>query len=608
MLEQAVTVARPVVPWSAGGGGGTPPAHGGGGPARRDDRHDPSAVDYVGPMSVVPVLGGAEHALGQACKELAAAERVPELLAALVTSVRDMVGADAAWLGLREGAELRLRAHSGLRRSEMSLSWRMPVDSGIGGHVALKRQSQVVRNFRRDPRRAGGVKSLVDQEGLRSGAVVPFGDQRECFGALYVAWYASDVFLPEWLPAVEMVARVGGQLYAALRRREAQDEALERAHDERDRLAGVLGLLGEISAVLVDDGDLDAAVRMLAMLVGGRVWIVDGPGNVIAGRASASAAVHEVELGGTPSVGRLRVDRPVPLTVRERDAVAQVGRLVTLELLRRRSAIATEMRIKTRILEDLLDGEVGDSRALRLQAAMIGVDLSVTRVVVAVAPPGAGETSDVGLEPAQFEAIERAIDAAFPASLVTSLGGAAVAFLVPAETDGDPRRELGNAVARTLDAQRGLDGMVVGVGCLCPALEDYARSVQEALLAPSYASAHPGCGRVLTTDDMGLYSLLGRSTDPHGLATIVSSALGPLLEADRESGSEYVKTLTAYFEHDRHHDRTAAALHVHVNTLRYRLDRVRALLGVDLRDTHSRFILELATRINGATGIGGTRS
>src|SRR5690606_13888795 len=159
---------------------------------------------------------------------------------------------------------------------------------------------------------------------------------------------------------------------------------------------------------------------------------------------------------------------------------------------------------------------VGDSRALRLQAAMIGVDLSVTRAVVAIAPPGAGDTSDAELAPAQFEAIERAIAAAFPASMVTSLGGAAVAFLVPPETDGDARRELGDAVARALDAQRGLDEMVVGVGCLCPALEDYARSVQEALLAPAYATAHPGCGRVLTTDDMGLYSLLGRSTDPHG--------------------------------------------------------------------------------------------
>jgi purine catabolism regulator len=39
-------------------------------------------------------------------------------------------------------------------------------------------------------------------------------------------------------------------------------------------------------------------------------------------------------------------------------------------------------------------------------------------------------------------------------------------------------------------------------------------------------------------------------------------------------------------------------LHVHVNTLRYRLGKIQELLGVDLHDVDARFVLELALRVH----------
>jgi DNA-binding PucR family transcriptional regulator len=56
-------------------------------------------------------------------------------------------------------------------------------------------------------------------------------------------------------------------------------------------------------------------------------------------------------------------------------------------------------------------------------------------------------------------------------------------------------------------------------------------------------------------------------------------------------------TLDAYLACDRHLERTAAALHVHVNTVRYRLGKVQENLGVDLHDVETRFLLELALRV-----------
>jgi DNA-binding PucR family transcriptional regulator len=83
---------------------------------------------------------------------------------------------------------------------------------------------------------------------------------------------------------------------------------------------------------------------------------------------------------------------------------------------------------------------------------------------------------------------------------------------------------------------------------------------------------------------------------------MVEQALGPLLESDAQSGSDYVRTLDAYLSCDRHLERTAAALHVHPNTVRYRITKAQEKLGVDLHDVEHRFLLELALRVQAALG------
>lgn len=60
--------------------------------------------------------------------------------------------------------------------------------------------------------------------------------------------------------------------------------------------------------------------------------------------------------------------------------------------------------------------------------------------------------------------------------------------------------------------------------------------------------------------------------------------LAPLHRAG-SFGDQVVEALRNYLSHDRNIPRTAAALHVHVNTLRYRLARFEVLTGRSLRDT-----------------------
>ena len=59
--------------------------------------------------------------------------------------------------------------------------------------------------------------------------------------------------------------------------------------------------------------------------------------------------------------------------------------------------------------------------------------------------------------------------------------------------------------------------------------------------------------------------------------------LGVLIEHDKLHRTDLVGTLRAYLACDGSWSRCAARLHLHVNTLRYRVDRIEALTGRDLR-------------------------
>ncbi|MEO5983242.1 MAG: helix-turn-helix domain-containing protein [Pedococcus sp.] len=72
--------------------------------------------------------------------------------------------------------------------------------------------------------------------------------------------------------------------------------------------------------------------------------------------------------------------------------------------------------------------------------------------------------------------------------------------------------------------------------------------------------------------------------------------LGPLavLAAhDRDHGSDHLRTLAAWLDHPGAPGRAARSIHVHPNTMRYRMNRLADLAGLDLEDPLTRLALRL---------------
>ncbi|MFI0923456.1 PucR family transcriptional regulator [Streptomyces sp. NPDC021012] len=97
--------------------------------------------------------------------------------------------------------------------------------------------------------------------------------------------------------------------------------------------------------------------------------------------------------------------------------------------------------------------------------------------------------------------------------------------------------------------------------------------------ARSTAPASAGVARLADLADLGTL-LAGIPADVREVYR--DTVLGPLLRAGKGSRTTLLDTLEVFLAHNCSWARTAEALHLHVNTVHYRIDRVEALTGRDL--------------------------
>ena len=134
--------------------------------------------------------------------------------------------------------------------------------------------------------------------------------------------------------------------------------------------------------------------------------------------------------------------------------------------------------------------------------------------------------------------------------------------------------------AVTAELLAGPGGTAVGASGLITSAGRAPDAAQEARWALGTAEAEQRA-LVRYGDETAL--LLPRSaTEAQALVTRI---LGPLLRSDAEHGTDHVRTLQVMLDHDRSWQQSAAALHIHKQTLGYRIRRIEQLTGRGLSRT-----------------------
>ena len=111
--------------------------------------------------------------------------------------------------------------------------------------------------------------------------------------------------------------------------------------------------------------------------------------------------------------------------------------------------------------------------------------------------------------------------------------------------------------------------------------------------------ALPGDGLLRVPEHLPTMIVLG---DEALAQTLVRRALGPFDGLGGVERERLLDTLDAWLAHQRHTPGIAAQLHVHPQTVRYRIAKLREVLGDALDSPEGRFELQLALRARGLPG------
>ncbi len=561
--------------------------------------------------------------------DLAGLRDLDAVLEAIVHRARQLLAADITYmtLGDEERGDTYMRVTDGSISARFQ-GLRLPLGRGLGGLVAQSGQPYVTADYFSDERfkHLDDIDKAVVEEGLVAILGVPMRLGTRVIGVLFAANRGARPFAREEVALLVSLANHAAvaidtarlleetrsaltELSAANAVIRAHSVSVERAAEAHDRMTALVLRGGGVS-------DVAAAVTDV---LGGSVRVLDATGRQIASvgpmpdpdpavleeaEAASRAEGRSVRrdgmwvaavVAGTERLGAL-VTRPGADLVDADQRILERAALVTaLLLLFDRTVAEAEGRVRGELLGDILtvpDSAGGgdawpasrptrDADALRQRARLLEIDLDAPQLLVS-AMVGAGHRERAASWAASFASTRRGLAVA---------RGDRVALMLP----GADASAGADRVSRDLAI---LLGTPVTVGESGPASgpDGIAAAYREADRCTDALISLGRAGQAASTTELGFVGLL--LSERRDTRHFVVDTIGPVIEYDERRGTALLATLEAYFGANGGASRAAEALHVHVNTVAQRLERIGQLIGDDWQRPERALEVQLALRLH----------
>jgi len=387
-----------------------------------------------------------------------------------------------------------------------------------------------------------------------------------------------------------------------------------------------LTALEAITDAVESGAGLPEVIRAAARALDASLVLIDRSGTVLAAAARSPADERSLVAGGSGvETLDLRVaDEPVgALRMRARSnadparpaLLRLVTTLVASEVERVRAPERASEQALSGFLRAIMARELSARDDIVARAEELGIDLEDGACVVVARAHSHVPTED-GWRQRVLAVADRGTRAV-ASRAVAALGerddrpGAEVVVLMPGADDALASRTA-EALARELQAALPGHTFAIGRSRVASDPNDLPRAASEALLAANVAEGDAE-RPVLAFEETGAYRLLlsAMSEDPGELQRFYAETVEPLVSYDDQYETDLVQTVEAFLDADGNVAGTAQRLFTHRHTIRYRLERVRELTGLDVGSTDGREKLSLglkAMRVLGIAHRGGPAS
>jgi PucR family transcriptional regulator, purine catabolism regulatory protein len=281
--------------------------------------------------------------------------------------------------------------------------------------------------------------------------------------------------------------------------------------------------------------------------------------------------------------------------------------IAALEMAHDRVRFETEVRLKGDFVDDVISGNEQAVDSLLRRGVFLGCDLRYGATVVLL---GIDEYDGLvvrkGLDQEEldhrlelfFTQCTRFITSTEPSSLVSLKSGRVVVF-VCGKSAQDPvaLKRLATSLQALGETAGGLS-VSVGIGAFTREATELDRGYKQALVALKVGRKLAGAGSQLSFENVGTYRILLDTfeRDPDEIRALYEETIGRVDHYDAANGTQLAQTLAVYFRNNENLTQTATDLHAHRHTIRYRLEKIAEINGLNVFETEHKERLGLGLK------------
>ncbi len=587
---------------------------------------------------LVTVTGTAASAVREAATLQAAAAEilrvrdVDQVLLSIIECTLGLLDADICGIFLREDDELVMRGCVGNHMVQTS-RLRMRRGQGLAGLVFSTGRPGRVDDYLTDGQISQDFMSLAASEQTLSALAVPMRSHGDLIGVLEVWRRRESVFTDDDVRRMEALATLATIAIDNARLHSAHEQSVAELRSAHQVLAAKLDILGRsatvqrslLATVLAGAGHPGIAKTLHAELGCPVVILADGslplavcppateleplretvrrhgrrPGEYALPEHPGRAVwIHPIILDGD-LYGQVcligdHADRDLLQAV-----IGQAAMACCLVESQQQTAIRARAQASEEVLWDLLEGPAEQRTAARSRAASLGIRLPAAMRVVHAWIENLTQTARP--EDQLRRQVLRCVREHAPRGqleLAAQRGDWIVGLTGLADAD-DVRALLETLSAAVAGRWPGLR-LRWAVSTSGHDVLELPRALNEARAAMD-AARRLGTAEACFYDELGVVRLLVGGHEDPDLKEFVAAVTQPLLDYDASHDGALLATLRAFFQAECSQRAAAERLFIHHKTLRYRLEQIRSLTGLDLSKHSDRVRADLALQLLEAT-------
>lgn len=549
-------------------------------------------------------------------KEVTSLAPLEHILFTSSSSLRKISRANIVMIALldQDGKKIAMKAAAGAQSGSL-VDFKQDMDSGITGLVAKYKKPFVVSDLENEKYLIDSLtKTLIEKEDIRSLMGAPLLVKDKLIGLIYLArkspYSSSDVH-------IKMLTYYCSQVAIAINNARLYANELRISELHRN-----------IFEVALDQG-YDSIVQKLAEFINQPIMLMDEYGHIICSifpskvkNKTHTEFEHHKEIYGKilSHTKRLLVETILefqhnhvfytvfPVDFHERTvaylvipksfddqydhidfmAIEQSKNILSLKISKERTSTEVELRLRQDFLYDLIHG-LESEEDLSRRGRHLNISLEEHHQILVLSP--LCEESQTKQINGTLEKIRyKLTGSGLPLSMVNSQK---LIVSVPfSKTDS-----LARSILTDLEKYNSDTNAVIGVSKTVTGLSGYKKAYEEAKKAAEFAVHFNKKGEILHFDQLGIVGVMFEGNNFDSMKEFCEKYLGALMNYKYTNGTDLIYSLQVFLDHESVIQSAAEELHVHYNTLRYRLKRIEEIIELDLKDPQTKLNLRIALLI-----------